>query len=43
MKVFALNNIKINSFSKIELGNALKEVLSEKNNPQLIITLNLDF
>ena len=43
MEVFALNNIKINSFSKIELRKALKEVLSEQNNPQLIITLNLDF
>jgi len=43
MEVFALNNIKINSFSKMELRNALKEVLSGQNNPQLIITLNLDF
>ena len=43
MEVFALNNIKINSFSKIKLGNALKEILSGQKNPQLIITLNLDF
>ncbi len=43
MEVFTLNNIRINSITKNELQKALKEVLSGETNPQIIITLNLDF
>ncbi len=42
MEVFSLNNIKINSFSKIELQKALKEKLSGTIAPQMIIPINLD-
>ena len=42
MEVFSLNNIKINSISKIELQEALKEKLSGTIAPQMIIPINLD-
>ena len=43
MEVFTINNIRINSLGQTELKNVLRKVLSEENNPQIIITLNLDF
>ena len=43
MEEFNLNTIRINSFTKNELEKALLVVLKGVNNPQIIITLNLDF
>jgi N-acetylglucosaminyldiphosphoundecaprenol N-acetyl-beta-D-mannosaminyltransferase len=43
MKIFNLNEIRIHSFTGNELERSLLTALSGTNDPQIIITLNLDF